>query len=340
MAPFLLSVRHGPSEGSSEPLSGIVISVALSMLSASALSAFTNKYIIRSGNKKPRLKSKLYCFNSFGMIGLYSYKNSDRIPGSRKLKTMATRTFIGCICTLISSIVNLSVLVGLNGEPGWVCLMCCNSDILFSAVVIHWVTSRDSTTTTAPDDTIPASSPRNNPKNNTATHLSSPGDELSAIPPRAARQRLPSSSSSSGDCCCAAGDDAHTLDHDRDQKHEQENNNNKDNTKPSRKSDHRRRSVLSITTADAPATLLSPSELAAKEEGRCSDGTAKQPFSILTTNNHDDDNDDDEAPSLGAAVGRERERERQQRAMSEVRVDVDYGRRRRALRRKGKGGEI
>lgn len=54
------------------------------------------------------------------------------------------RTLIGCICTLTSSVVNLSVLMGLNGEPGWVCLMCCNSDILFSAIVIQWVTSRDS----------------------------------------------------------------------------------------------------------------------------------------------------------------------------------------------------
>ncbi len=28
-----------------------------------------NQYIIRSSNKKPRMKSKLYLFNSFGMIG-------------------------------------------------------------------------------------------------------------------------------------------------------------------------------------------------------------------------------------------------------------------------------
>ncbi|KAK4038921.1 hypothetical protein C8A01DRAFT_17010, partial [Parachaetomium inaequale] len=266
-----LASRHEPTHGSSEPLSGLVVSVALSVLSVSALSAFTTQrylaiktwkqlpfvqwlvfaiytdsfmfvfatailqfgfgvgysgsvcesaillclvcyvttkliylflvekaYIIRSSNKKPRLKSKLYIFNSFGMIGayyvvvvpnfvlrfarvengeciigmqrpamiplivfdllvniyltiiflkplssLYSYKNFDRAPGSRKLKTMAVRTFIGSICTLASSVVNLSVLVGLNGEPGWVCLMCCNSDILFSAAVIHWVTSRD-----------------------------------------------------------------------------------------------------------------------------------------------------------------------------------------------------
>jgi hypothetical protein len=32
-------------------------------------SADAEQYIIRSSNKKPRLKSKLYIFNSFGMIG-------------------------------------------------------------------------------------------------------------------------------------------------------------------------------------------------------------------------------------------------------------------------------
>lgn len=54
--------------------------------------------------------------------------------------------------------------MGLNGEPGWVCLMCCNCDstypvarsrscrlltgaVLFSAIVIQWVTSRDNAST-------------------------------------------------------------------------------------------------------------------------------------------------------------------------------------------------
>ena len=32
-------------------------------------SADSRQYIIRSGNKKLRLQSKLYIFNSFGMIG-------------------------------------------------------------------------------------------------------------------------------------------------------------------------------------------------------------------------------------------------------------------------------
>ncbi|PHH55783.1 hypothetical protein CFIMG_000348RAa [Ceratocystis fimbriata CBS 114723] len=38
---------------------------------------------------------------------------------------------------------NLTVLMALSGEPGWICLICCNSDILFSALVIQWVTSKD-----------------------------------------------------------------------------------------------------------------------------------------------------------------------------------------------------
>ena len=35
----------------------------------------------------------------------------------------------------------------LKGEPAWVCLMCCNADVLFSVVVLHWVTSKDTINT-------------------------------------------------------------------------------------------------------------------------------------------------------------------------------------------------
>ncbi|KAK3950265.1 hypothetical protein QBC32DRAFT_19328 [Pseudoneurospora amorphoporcata] len=156
-------------------------------------------FIIRSGSKKLRIHSKLYLFNTIGvlgaycvvvvlnfvyritkienkqciigmeryamiplivydllvnvyltvlfvlpLLGLYAFNSSQQTRGNRRLKLVAMRTLIGCICTLTSSVVNLSVLMGLNGEPGWVCLMCCNSDILFSAIVIQWVTSRDS----------------------------------------------------------------------------------------------------------------------------------------------------------------------------------------------------
>lgn len=152
-------------------------------------------FIIRRA-KTSRLKSKLYCFNCFGMLmpycvvvvlnfvwrrayfndngtciigmqskammpliifdsvvnlyltmlfviplrSLYSYKNT---PNST-LRTIALRSFVGSLGTLTSSVANLTILMVLHGEAAWICLMCCNADILFSVLVLHWVTSKDS----------------------------------------------------------------------------------------------------------------------------------------------------------------------------------------------------
>ncbi|KAH6637735.1 hypothetical protein C7974DRAFT_307105 [Boeremia exigua] len=70
---------------------------------------------------------------------LYSYRNNT----NPKLNRMAFRSLIGSLATLTTSVANLTVLMVLKGEPGWICLMCCNADILFCAVVLHWVTSKD-----------------------------------------------------------------------------------------------------------------------------------------------------------------------------------------------------
>ncbi|KAG9257458.1 uncharacterized protein F5Z01DRAFT_390102 [Emericellopsis atlantica] len=163
-------------------------------------------YIIR-GTTKPRMRSRLYLFNSFGMISvyivvvtmnfifritrmdengqciigmeklamiplitfdaivnvyltiifliplknLYTFKNMPRTAANLRLRTVAFRTFFGAASTLLSSITNLTVLMVLNGEPGWVCLMLCNCDILFSAMVIQWVTSKDNAGTSGHD---------------------------------------------------------------------------------------------------------------------------------------------------------------------------------------------
>ncbi|KAK0674440.1 hypothetical protein QBC41DRAFT_238912 [Cercophora samala] len=191
-------------------------------------------FIIRSGSKRRRMTSKLYLFNSFGMIGVYcvvvvmnfiyritrvengqciigmrkeamiplisfdllvniyltlvfliplsrtyTWKNFVHTPGSRRLRTVAMRTFVGCVCTLTSSVVNLSVLMALDGEPGWVCLMCCNSDILFSAIVIQWVTSRDSTSSAASTDSVSGGASR--PRSQHNNHTSHGGEELTGI---------------------------------------------------------------------------------------------------------------------------------------------------------------
>lgn len=71
---------------------------------------------------------------------LYSYKQST----NNALRTITIRSFIGSLATLTSSVVNLTILMVLKGEAAWICLMCCNADTLFSVLVLHWVTSKDS----------------------------------------------------------------------------------------------------------------------------------------------------------------------------------------------------
>ncbi|KAG4265456.1 hypothetical protein FPRO06_00736 [Fusarium proliferatum] len=53
---------------------------------------------------------------------LYSFKNLPKTHANSRLRSVAFRTFVGACCTLTSSIV----------------------DVLFSAIVVQWVTSRDS----------------------------------------------------------------------------------------------------------------------------------------------------------------------------------------------------
>jgi pectate lyase len=56
---------------------------------------------------------------------------------------MAFRSLIGSCATLTTSVANLTVLMVLKGEPGWICLMICNADILFCVLVLHWATSKE-----------------------------------------------------------------------------------------------------------------------------------------------------------------------------------------------------
>ncbi|KAI0011721.1 hypothetical protein F4779DRAFT_615336 [Xylariaceae sp. FL0662B] len=74
---------------------------------------------------------------------LYSLNPSSYNPAKPKLRAIAMRTVLGSLGTTTCSAVNLTVLMMLEGELGWVCLMCWNADILFSVLVIQWVTSPD-----------------------------------------------------------------------------------------------------------------------------------------------------------------------------------------------------
>lgn len=70
------------------------------------------------------------------------------------------------VVSLLTDPRNLSVLMALDGEPGWVCLMCCNCDsevpclssrrvpangpVLFSVIVIQCITSKDNAASPSP----------------------------------------------------------------------------------------------------------------------------------------------------------------------------------------------
>ncbi|KAI4927381.1 hypothetical protein J4E85_005892 [Alternaria conjuncta] len=72
---------------------------------------------------------------------LYSYQNNT----NPTLRRIAKRSLMGSLATLTTSVVNLTVLMILQGEPAWICFICCNADILFCSLVLHWVTSKDKT---------------------------------------------------------------------------------------------------------------------------------------------------------------------------------------------------
>ncbi|KAI4833766.1 hypothetical protein E4T44_09236 [Aureobasidium sp. EXF-8845] len=69
----------------------------------------------------------------------YSFKQG----GNSSMRTLVVRTFAGSCATLLMSVVNLSVLTILDGEPGYICLCLCNLDILFTVCVLHWATAID-----------------------------------------------------------------------------------------------------------------------------------------------------------------------------------------------------
>lgn len=89
---------------------------------------------------------------------------------NNKLRRTAFRAFVGACVTLASSVANLLTLMILRGEPGWICLICCNSDILFGVIVLQWATNGDSPSAHAP---YPQQPPSNRPNRESAQARSS-----------------------------------------------------------------------------------------------------------------------------------------------------------------------
>lgn len=120
------------------------------------------------------------CCTDVSAIELHSFNHG---PANHRLRKMATRTLVGSCVTLTSTCVNFGVLAGLDGEPGWICLMLCNLDstclvsflfciasycfanlltVLSCILVLHWATSLDNSISSAAEksefrDSVPAS---------------------------------------------------------------------------------------------------------------------------------------------------------------------------------------
>ncbi|KAF4428671.1 hypothetical protein CFRS1_v007695 [Colletotrichum fructicola] len=80
----------------------------------------------------------IYLTSLFLIPLLSSNHRHPRTPPNVRLRRLALRTFLGALLTLTVSLTNLSVLVALGGEVVWLCLACCNTDILITAFLIQW----------------------------------------------------------------------------------------------------------------------------------------------------------------------------------------------------------
>ncbi|KDQ61791.1 hypothetical protein JAAARDRAFT_204226 [Jaapia argillacea MUCL 33604] len=57
------------------------------------------------------------------------------------IRRVASRTSIAAVAALLTSAVNISLLITFHGvELGWVCLASCGTDVICNAVVLFWVT--------------------------------------------------------------------------------------------------------------------------------------------------------------------------------------------------------
>ncbi|KAF9214814.1 hypothetical protein BGZ59_002916 [Podila verticillata] len=75
---------------------------------------------------------------------LMSTRSALQGPSTAKLHSVARRSLIGSILSLLTSSGNVLSLVYFRGyEDALLCLLTCTLDVTLNAVAVHWVTSRD-----------------------------------------------------------------------------------------------------------------------------------------------------------------------------------------------------
>ncbi|ETS73989.1 hypothetical protein PFICI_13855 [Pestalotiopsis fici W106-1] len=197
-------LRWGPGINNNFDMCSTAIFLCLACYISTKLIYFflvEKAFVVWGGGRNSRLESKLYIFNSFGMLTIFiiigilnfvfrityldngkcvigmqrpvlvplvsfdlgvnvyltilfliplrrSYSfNMDKTSGNEKLRDLVKRTFIGAVTSTLTCVLNVAIMMALNGEPGWICLLSCNLDLLADTIIVQYVTSRDNSGT-------------------------------------------------------------------------------------------------------------------------------------------------------------------------------------------------
>ncbi|KAF7533316.1 hypothetical protein G7054_g7178 [Neopestalotiopsis clavispora] len=180
-------LRWGPGINMDWDMCSAAIFLCLACYLSTKLIYFflVEKAFVVWGDRKSRLKSKLYLFNSFGMLSVFAiigifnfiYRityldngkcvigmqrpvliplvsfdlavnvyltilfliplwktysfNMKKTSGNAKLRDLVVRTFIGAVTSTITCLLNIVIMMALDGE------------LLFDAIIVQYVTSRD-----------------------------------------------------------------------------------------------------------------------------------------------------------------------------------------------------
>ncbi|KAG8162415.1 hypothetical protein KVR01_008180 [Diaporthe batatas] len=88
--------------------------------------------------------AKVYLSSLF-LMPLWNWFYLQRSSPSPVARRTMIRFLVGLASLLAAAIVNGSVLATIHGDPMWVCMLTCTSDIIYASAVVHWTTLHDRT---------------------------------------------------------------------------------------------------------------------------------------------------------------------------------------------------
>lgn len=75
-----------------------------------------------------------------------SVSNGTSKPLNAKLRELSLRTFIGSCLALITISANMIIFTVFEDEAMWLCMVCCQTDVLCTCLIVNWITPGDRST--------------------------------------------------------------------------------------------------------------------------------------------------------------------------------------------------